>query len=104
MTEGLSRAQKRYAKQLDNDIAKVMADPASKRVLVHILDMCGMRGSSFTGNSETFYREGRRAVGIEIVNMLNAAEPFAEATLLYEAVKQRIKNEDNAKQGGSDEE
>jgi hypothetical protein len=32
-----------------------------------LLDHCGVARSSFTGSSETFFREGQRAVGLYVM-------------------------------------
>ncbi len=54
--------------QLDVDLSRVMSDVAGRRFIWHILDtVCNIHGGSYTGNSQTFYNEGRRAVGIELM-------------------------------------
>lgn len=42
-----------------------MADKRGRRVMFDLLSRAGIYTSSFTGNSETFFREGRRSLGLE---------------------------------------
>jgi hypothetical protein len=45
-----------------------------------MLDFCGVYKSSFTGNSETYFREGQRNVGLRMLSMvqINAPEFYIE--------------------------
>lgn len=70
--------------QLIADIQWLMADVRGRRLMGHVLAMAGTGRSSFTGNSATFYNEGRRAVGIELEAELreHAFDPYI--TMLQE--------------------
>ncbi len=39
-------------------------------ILSRIILMTGLKNSSYTGNAETYFREGRREIGIEISNLI----------------------------------
>lgn len=41
-----------------------------KTVLWEVLSMCGIYAQTFTGNSQGAFLEGRRSVGLEILQML----------------------------------
>lgn len=41
---------------------------AGKRVLSDLLNSCGVFEGSFTGNSRTFFNEGRREIGLILLN------------------------------------
>ncbi len=57
------------AKKLRMDYREVLlGSAAGKRVLSDLLNACGVFESSFTGNSRTFYNEGRREIGIILLN------------------------------------
>lgn len=59
--------------QSREDMKVIMRQPEGRRVLKRIIDQCGMYRSSFTGNSETFFREGARNVGLYLhAEMLDA--------------------------------
>lgn len=87
MSDGLSRQQKREMRQLKEDIGHVLDDPRGRRVLMWVLNLTGLYNPSFTGNSETFFREGKRSVGLHIVQELSAVRPMAYADLLRESVQ-----------------
>jgi hypothetical protein len=57
---------KRKVRQEDEDLCAVMQTPSGRRVIWRILCGTGARRSSFTGNSETFFREGERNVGLRL--------------------------------------
>lgn len=59
-------AKEREAQRRDG-LRKIMADPACRLWLYDLLETCGVFQSSFTGNSETFMREGQRNVGLRIM-------------------------------------
>ena len=61
--------------QLLDDIRNVAVSGAGRRVLFHVLGMGNIYGSCFTGNSETFFNEGRRAVALELLDLINDADP-----------------------------
>jgi len=48
----------------------------------HILAICNLYGDVFTGNSQTFYYEGKRAVGLEVLQLLEDVDKTAYAELL----------------------
>jgi hypothetical protein len=47
-----------------NDIKWLMANKQGRRIVRRLLAESGVYRSSFTGNSETFFREGKRALGL----------------------------------------
>lgn len=48
-------------------LRKIMADAECRLWLYDHLEACGVFQSSFTGNSETFMREGQRNMGLRIL-------------------------------------
>jgi hypothetical protein len=65
VAEATSKA-KRKAQQEDDDLLTVMSTEAGRRFIWRLLCSTGMRRSSYTGNSETFFREGERNVGLRL--------------------------------------
>lgn len=90
---GMTRAQKMAFKQVQNDIRAALNDAAMRRVLMRLVQQTGVFERSFTGNSETFYREGRRSVGLEIIEMIEQVEPDAFIALQIEMARLRKKQE-----------
>lgn len=66
---------KRAEEQMKLDLEYVMADARGRRVMRAIVASTGVFRSSYTGNSETFYREGRREVGLWLLNLITRAAP-----------------------------
>lgn len=63
--------------------AKEMLETASgRRFLFWLLNRTGVFASSFTGNSSTFFLEGKRSIGIELYRLLLSADPGAIHTLI----------------------
>lgn len=65
----------------------VMETTAGRRLLWHILDICGIYAPSFTGNSQTYFNEGRRSVGIHLLGLMDDADPTCYPSMLLENVK-----------------
>ena len=61
---------------------------AGQDFIWHTLSVCGLYGDNFTGNSQTFYLEGKRAVGLEILQLLEDCSKTAYAQLLLLKQKQ----------------
>lgn len=67
---------KEQLKQLQHDYNAVLATPEGERLIYHIIAMCGVFNSSFTGNSETFFREGKRSIGLKVMSEIEThAQP-----------------------------
>jgi hypothetical protein len=49
-----------------------------------ILGLCNLYTSTFTGNSQTFYLEGKRDVGLDILKLLEDADPTIYPKLILE--------------------
>lgn len=69
----VKKAKKKY--QLDHERAmahfeKVLSTPEGRAVIWRILEQCGVGRASFTGDANhTFFREGQRKIGQEIIAM-----------------------------------
>tara|TARA_Y100000310_G_C20473910_1_gene711437 strand:+ start:582 stop:902 length:321 start_codon:yes stop_codon:yes gene_type:complete len=49
-----------------------------------MLSSAGIYQTSFTGNSTTFFNEGRRAIGLELLDRLISTRPSAYAQMIEE--------------------
>lgn len=56
--------QRLISRQEVEDIKWVMSDKRGRRMMWGLLERAGLYRSSFTGNSETFFREGARNIGL----------------------------------------
>lgn len=57
------------------DLLHVMSSRRGRRFVWRLLDYTGLYRQSFTGNSETFFNEGRRNVGLFILDEVTSAAP-----------------------------
>ena len=88
-TSHLTDEEKVYAKNTEEerkrkvkergDMFQVLRAVEARRILYRILEVCGPYQPSFDPTSArmTDYNEGRRSVGIEILRMINFADPNA---------------------------
>lgn len=56
----------RHKKYLE-DLSDVLRTTSGRRVVWTLLQHCGIYATSFTGNSGTFFNEGRRSVGLKLL-------------------------------------
>ena len=66
----LERKARLARRQFESDLSKTFGSATGRRVLYEILSLCEIYSDSFTGNSQTFYREGKRAIGLQIIEMV----------------------------------
>lgn len=85
--------EKEYINLLD-DIRKLSKLPQGRKFIWAVLELCDIYSDVFTGNSHTFYREGRRSVGLELLAMLEEADPTIYPSLIMEHAKKRIAQSD----------
>ena len=72
-----------------NDTRWVLSMPQGRRFLYRLLAECGVYRSSFTGSSETFFREGQRNVGLKLLEELEVADAESYLLMLREGNKQK---------------
>jgi hypothetical protein len=103
------RAHEREAKERDereqllsrreaDDFKFLMSDKRGRRFVWNLLEKTGVFRSSFTGNSETFFREGQRNVGLMIVDMIHTHSPEQYNRMMME---QRGNDKRNADDDGN---
>lgn len=80
-----SRAAKRAEERAQKDFRAIMETAPGRRFIAQLLDRCGFQRSSFTGNSTTFYNEGRRSIGLEVWAEINATAPDLYVQMLHDA-------------------
>lgn len=76
-------ARNRRDTEMD-DLQWLMATPRGRRIIWRQLEATGLYVSSFTGNSETFFREGKRAIGLELQGKVAKAAPMGFQTMMQE--------------------
>jgi len=82
---GRERKARGGDRDLDRALRSMLADPQGRRVLAWIVrDLAGWFDRTFTGNSTTFFNEGRRQVGTGLVERLLKLDPRALGDLITE--------------------
>lgn len=66
------------------DIKWLMKGRQGRRIVWRLLEKTGVFRSSFTGNSETFFREGMRNVGLMLLAQINETCPEQYTLMVQE--------------------
>ena len=95
-TSHLTDEEKELAKRVEEerkrktkervDMLQVLRAVEARRILYRILELCGPYQPSFDPNSArvTDYNEGRRSIGIEVLRMIDSADPQAYVQMINE--------------------
>lgn len=67
-----------------SDMAAILATVEGRRIIWRYLDKCGVFRTSMTGNSQTFFNEGMRNVGLMLLTDINEADPAAYVKMMQE--------------------
>jgi hypothetical protein len=59
------------SRQEADDFKWLMSDKRGRRIVWGLLEKTGLYRTSFTGNSETFFREGARNIGLNYMALIN---------------------------------
>lgn len=68
------------------DWSWLLGNKRGRRIILDLLDVCGVDRPSYTGSAETYYREGRRSVGLHIIQQARQHAPALYLTTLQEAL------------------
>jgi hypothetical protein len=94
LTTQLSRAQELRRDQIILDLEEVLRSPQGRRVLLRILERCGIYRNAFAAEAETTsLRLGEQNVGLWLIAQLETVGPTEYPRLLLEAAQNRDKNE-----------
>lgn len=66
-------------------LRKIMGSPEGRLWMYGLLEACGVFRTSFTGNSETFMREGQRNIGLRIMAEIDRDHDQAYVQMCREA-------------------
>tara|TARA_R100001377_G_C3192779_1_gene111300 strand:- start:2296 stop:2610 length:315 start_codon:yes stop_codon:yes gene_type:complete len=68
----------------NEDIKQVLETQSGRNYIWKLLTSCGIYKSSFTGNSTTFFNEGKRSIGLEMLEDILKTVPNAYAKMSAE--------------------
>lgn len=83
------RSEESKRNQELNDVEFVLSTPQGRRFLWRLLGVCHVFKTSFTGNSTTFFNEGKRDVGLRLLGDINEASPDSYLKMMQEAKKEQ---------------
>lgn len=63
--------QRLASRQEADDVKWLMSDKRGRRIVWGLLERTGMYRTSFTGNSQTFFNEGQRNIGLAYMALIN---------------------------------
>lgn len=87
------RSKSRHNEEID-DVKWLMGSKRGRRIVWRWLERTGVFRSSFTGNSETYFREGARNIGLMLMALINEAGPDLYATMVKEQ-QEHVRNTDS---------
>lgn len=67
-----AQVAKLHGEQAINDVRLLMSEAWGRRIMANLLAQAGVYRTSFTGNSETFFREGQRDIGLRYIAIIQA--------------------------------
>jgi len=71
---------------LVSNTRELMKTSYGKEFVWYILGLCGLYSETFTGNSQTFYNEGKRSIGLDLLSLLDDADPTIYPRLVIENI------------------
>lgn len=85
------RQQKSKRQSELDDVYFILGTFQGRRFFWRYLSRCGIFETSFTGNNTTFFKEGERNIGLQMLADLNQSNPNAYAVMMKEAADDQIK-------------
>jgi hypothetical protein len=82
--------RKRKQEADDHFLTTVLASYEGRAVIWRLISECGVFSSSFTGDVSTYFYEGKRSIGLDIISMIEAVDPHSMAKIRDEAVQREI--------------
>lgn len=89
LTEKPSREQELERDRARLDLETVLSIPQGRRVLISILEQCGVYRTAYTGEADaTNFRLGEQNIGLWLINQIEMVGPTNYPTLLLERAKE----------------
>jgi hypothetical protein len=92
LTEQPSKAQELRQDQIAHDLEAVLSIPQGRRLVMRLLERCGVYRSAYTGESEaTALRLGEQNIGLWLIAQIERVDPSEYPRLLLEVAQKRDK-------------
>lgn len=84
----LKKRDRAIERQREDDVRAVMGTVQGRRFVYHLIyGRCAVLDKSFSGNGHDAWRNGRRAVGLDLTTDLQALAPDRYVEMVEEAIK-----------------
>ena len=80
-------------KEIERALLFILQTEQGRLYLAELLDFCGLYKGSFTGNSETYYKEGMRNVGLKIMADMAKVDPNSYINMMIETKNRKERKE-----------
>lgn len=87
--EQLTKRQKEQRRQELKDVIFILSSSEGRRFFWRYLTFCGVFRTTFTGNNQTFFKEGERNIGLSLFADMNEAVPEAYAVMQREFAEEQ---------------
>lgn len=82
--EQRTERDKQTVQRETEDIIWLMSEQAGRRIIAGLLEESGVYRSSYAGDDDTFFREGRRAIGLKYLAVVSSHCPDDYILMLKE--------------------
>lgn len=93
----MSRSQRQARNELVENTRAALAHGPTRYLMRWILDQAGIFEPAFTGNSGTFYAEGKRELGLEVIALFNEVDPYEFVRLMKEGADDVVQKRNEAR-------
>lgn len=87
----IKELRKRERSREIEDVKKVISSAEGRRFLWRLMSESGVFRASYTGDSKTFFNEGKRDIGLLVLREVNTAKPSAFAQMQNEFLNEQEK-------------
>ena len=91
--KGRKRKEERERLRREDAERFVMSDARGRYFVWNLLEAAGLFRVSFTGNSETFFNEGKRSLGLQLIAELEEKTPRDFLTMWQERLSEKARPE-----------
>lgn len=93
-----AKREARYQRAQLKDITVLLQQPEFRRYVKRYLNICSVFKTTFTGSSETFFREGQRSIGTTIFGEVMQASPER----FSEIMREKMPEDDDAEESSTE--
>jgi len=78
-----------HKEQNKEDLKEILSSAGGRRFLWKLLEECGVYKISFTGDNYTIFNEGKRQIGLRLIEDIFDASPNAYTEMRSEAIQRK---------------